>query len=268
MEYGGRLATTGARLPDHPEAVLPTAGRYPSPVISSRPPIRSRLPRRPYVRDGIVIGAATGIFGVAFGVLAGTTGLSVLQGLTLSMLVFTGASQFAAVGVVAAGGDPATALGSALLLGARNAFYGMTMAAHIHGSLAKRALAAQLTLDESTALAIGQGDPTDIEGAFWAGGVAVFVFWNLGTVVGALGGQAIGDPSALGLDAAFPAGFIALIMPALRHRAGQVAALSGLTIALVALPLTRPGLPIVLAAAGALIAYLVVGPPPPATTPS
>ncbi|MDA3038098.1 MAG: AzlC family ABC transporter permease [Actinomycetota bacterium] len=223
--------------------------------------------QRTYVRDALVIGAATGVFGVAFGVLATTTGFSVAQAGALSVLVFTGASQFAAVSVAGAGGDPITALGSALLLGARNAFYGMTMSAHVKGSLLKRAVAAQLTIDESAALAIGQRKPEDIEPAFWAAGLSVFVFWNLGTLAGALGGDAIGHPSALGLDAAFPAGFIALVMPALRTRAGRVAAVSGLAIAMVALPVTRPGLPIVLAAVGALVAHATVKTEPPAESP-
>ncbi len=214
--------------------------------------------QRTYARDALVIGAATGVFGVAFGVLATTTGLSVPQACAISVLVFTGASQFAAVSIAGAGGDPITALGSALLLGARNAFYGMTMSAHVKGSLLKRAVAAQITIDESAALAVGQRSPEDVEAAFWAGGLSVFVFWNLGTLAGALGGDAIGDPSALGLDAAFPAGFVALVMPALKTRAGRVAAGSGLAIAMVALPMTRPGLPIVLAALGAVVAYATV----------
>ncbi len=211
--------------------------------------------QRTYARDALVIGAATGVFGAAFGVLATTTGLSVAKACAISLLVFTGASQFLAVSIAGTGGDPATAIGSALLLGARNAFYGMTMSAHIRGPLAKRAVAAHLTLDESAALAVGQRRPEDVEPAFWAGGISVFLFWNLGTLIGAVGGDAIGDPAALGLDAAFPAGFVALLMPALKTRAGRVAAGSGLTIAMIALPFTRPGLPIVLAALGALGAY-------------
>lgn len=217
-----------------------------------------------YVRDGLIIGIATGVFGIAFGVLAATSGLSIAQACAMSLLVFTGASQFAAASVIGAGGSPLTAIGSALLLGARNGFYGMTMAPHIEGSIFKRAVAAHLTIDESTALAIGQNDPDDIEGGFWAAGIGVFVFWNLGTLLGVAGGNAIGDPAALGLDAAFPAGFIALMMPALRHRPGRAAAMAGAGIALVSIPLTRPGVPILLAALGAALALIVVGPPPPA----
>ena len=217
---------------------------------------------RSYVRDAIILGVAVGVFGAGFGVLAVTSGLTVAQTCAMSLLVFTGASQIAAVSVVGAGGSPATAIASALLLGARNAFYGMTMASHLGGSLLKRAVAAHLTIDESTAMAVGQPDGADTEGAFWASGLSVFVFWNAGTVLGAFGGSAIGDPNALGLDAAFPTGFIALMMPALRHRPGQTAALAGAAIAAIAVPFARPGVPIILAALGAVVALVVVGAPP------
>lgn len=215
-----------------------------------------------YRRDAIVIGAATGVFGVAFGVLAVASGLTVAQACVMSLLVFTGASQFAAVSVIGVGGDPATAIGSGLLLGARNALYGMTMARHLTGSWLRRAAVAQLTIDESTAIGTAQSDPDDIEPAFIAGGIAVFFFWNLGTLLGAAGGNAIGDPNDFGLDAAFPAGFIALTAPALRHRPGQIAAITGIVIALVSIPFTRPGIPILLAAGGAVLALVVAGPPP------
>jgi len=215
---------------------------------------------KPYVKDGIIVGVATGIFAIGFGVLAVSSDLSVAQTMVMSLLVFTGASQFAAVGVIASGGSPATAIGSALLLGARNGFYAITMSRYISGSVWKRGLAAQLTIDESTALGTSQDDPEDIANAFWVGGVSVFVCWNVGTLIGALGGQAIGDPNALGLDAAFPAGFISLTAGALRTRAGRIAAASGFTIALVAVPFTRAGVPILLAAGGAVVALALVRP--------
>lgn len=218
------------------------------------------VPKKPYVKDGLLVGFATGIFGIGFGVLAISSELSVAQTMVMSLVVFTGASQFAAVGVIAAGGSPATAVGSALLLAARNGFYSMTMSQHIKGPVWKRALAAHVTIDESTALGTAQEDPADIEGAFWAGGLSVFVFWNVGTLIGALGGQAIGDPNALGLDAAFPAGFISLAAASLRHQAGRIAAASGFAIAIVALPFTQAGVPILLAAGGAVIALALAGP--------
>lgn len=220
-----------------------------------------------YLRNAIVIGAATGVFGVAFGVLAATTGLTTAQTMAMSLLVFTGASQFAAVGVIGAGGGEPTAVGSALLLAARNGFYGIALAEHIRGALWRRAVGSQLVIDESTALSLAQDDAADKPGAFWAGGLSVFGFWNLGTLIGAVGGDAIGDPQALGLDAAFPAGFIALAAPAFGHRRGIVAAAAGAIIAVVSIPFVRPGLPILLAAAGAIIALAAPVPEPEAEPP-
>lgn len=209
---------------------------------------------RAFVRDAIVIGAATGVFGMAFGVLATTNGLSVVQTSAMSLLVFTGASQFAAVGVIGAGGGEPTALGSALLLAARNSFYGVALAETVRARLWKRVIGSQLIIDESTALSMAQQQRQDRAPAFWACGLSVFTFWNLGTLLGAVGGESIGDPEALGLDAAFPAGFIALAAPAFGHRRGIAAALIGAAIALATTPFVQPGLPIVLAAAGAVMA--------------
>lgn len=215
------------------------------------------MKRSAYLRDALVIGAATGVFGMAFGVLATTNELTIAQTMAMSLLVFTGASQFAAVGVVGSGGSEGAALGSALLLGARNGFYGIALASHLKARLWKRVAGAQLIIDESTALALAQKNPADRQGAFWAGGLSVFGFWNLGTLVGAIGGEAIGNPEALGLDAAFPAGFIALAAPAFGHRRGLVAAAAGALIALAATPFVAPGLPILLASAGAFVALAV-----------
>ncbi len=207
----------------------------------------------PYVRDGIVLGAAVGVFGVAFGVLAVASGLTVGQASAMSVLVFTGASQFAAVSVIGSGGGVATAVGSALLLSARNGVYGLALAKRLPERGVRRFAAAQLVIDESTAMAVAQRDPADQRGAFWATGLAVFVFWNIGTLIGALGGNAIGDPKTLGLDAAFPAAFIALMIPALHERPKLAAALIGAAIAVVAVPTTKAGLPILLAALAAPI---------------
>lgn len=215
------------------------------------------MKRTAYLRDAIVIGAATGVFGMAFGVLATTNGLTVAKTMAMSLLVFTGASQFAAVGVVGAGGSEGAALGSALLLGARNSFYGVALAGHLQAKLWKRIIGSQLIIDESTALALAQKDQPDRQAAFWACGLSVFGFWNLGTLLGAIGGEAIGDPEALGLDAAFPAGFIALAVPAFGHRRGLLAAAAGATIALVTTPFVAPGLPILLASLGAVIALAI-----------
>lgn len=214
----------------------------------------ARPPRPRYVRDGIVLGAAVGLFGVTFGVLATTAGLSVAQACAMSLLVFTGASQFAAVGVVGAGGSPASALASALLLASRNGIYGLALHRQLRGRLLRRLGAAHLVIDESTAMALGQTDPVDGERAFWVAGLSVFVFWNLGTLAGAMGGTALGDPETWGLDAAFPAGFIVLAAPHVRSVDGRVAAIAGAVIALVAVPLLPAGAPIVVASLGAGVA--------------
>jgi branched chain amino acid efflux pump len=214
-------------------------------------------------RDAWVLGAAVGVFGASFGVLATTSGLTTAQACTLSLLVFTGASQFAAVGVLAAGGSLGSAFGSALLLAARNAAYGVALAPTLaRHRLGRRLVAAHMVLDESTAMATAQGDGPLREAAFWATGIAVFVCWNVGTLVGAVAGDAIGDPQALGLDAAFPAGFVALAVPHLRGRQGRVAAVCGAAIALALIPLAPPGVPIVAAALGVVPAVLFARPEP------
>ena len=209
--------------------------------------------RRSPVAASIVLGAATGVFGASFGVLAVASGLSVAKTCALSLLVFTGASQFAAVGVIGSGGTPLAALGSALLLAARNSAYGVVLAPVVRGPWWQRLVAAHLVLDESTAMAMAQADPRDRVRAFWATGVAVFVCWNIGTLAGALGGGVIGDPSTLGLDAAFPAGFVVLIAPHLRRLDGRVAAALGAGIALVLVPLAPPGVPVIAAGLAALV---------------
>jgi len=223
-------------------------------------------------RDALVLGVAVGVFGMSFGVLATTAGLSVAQACVMSLLVFTGASQFAVVGILASGGSLASAFSSALLLAARNAAYGVALAptfarrgsseaSHSSGrpgrGLGRRLLAAQLVIDETTAMATAQSERAAREQAFWITGIAVFVCWNVSTAVGAVAGDAIGDPQAFGLDAAFPAGYAALAVPHLASRAGRVAAASGVIIALVLVPIAPAGVPIVAAAAGVLPALFV-----------
>jgi 4-azaleucine resistance transporter AzlC len=202
---------------------------------------------------GVLLGLAVGVFGVSFGLIAVTAGLTPLQACAMSLLVFTGASQFAAVGVVGAGGSPVAAIASALFLGARNAAYGLTMAPILKGRLPVRLLAAQLVIDESTALAMAQEDDRERQRGFWAAGISIYVFWNIGTAVGAFGGQLIGRPETWGLDAAFPAAFVALLIPHLRKVGGKQAALLGAVIALVLTPVLPPGIPILCAALASLV---------------
>jgi 4-azaleucine resistance transporter AzlC len=210
-----------------------------------------------YRRDAIVLGVAVGVFGASFGVLAGATGLGVAKTCAMSLLVFTGGSQFAAVGVIQSGGSAGTALGSALLLAARHTAYGVTLSPFLRAvPFRRRLLGAHLVLDESTAMATAQTNAEDAAGAFWITGVAVFVCWNLGTLLGAVAGSSIGDPSTFGLDAAFPAGFIALVAPHLRRRPGQIAACMGALVALILTPVTQPGVPVIVAAIAVLPAAL------------
>jgi 4-azaleucine resistance transporter AzlC len=207
---------------------------------------------RPVVVASLTIGVAAGVFAIAFGVGAVSAGGTVLQTCVMSLLVFTGASQFSAVSVVDSGGSTASALGSAMLLAARNGVYGLTMARHIDGSLGRRLVAAQLTIDESTAMATAQDDPDARRAAFWITGCAIFVCWNLGTLIGALAGEAI-DPQTYGLDAAFPAGFVAMLAPHLRTRTGRAVGLVGALICVALVPFVPIGVPILCAATAVLI---------------
>jgi 4-azaleucine resistance transporter AzlC len=205
------------------------------------------------VAASIVLGLAVGVFGISFGVLAVASGLSVSKALAMSLLVFTGASQFAAVGVVDSGGSTAAALGSALLLAARNGAYGLALSRTLTGRLPTRLLAAHLVIDESTAMSTAQPDPASRRKGFWVAGLSVFVFWNLGTLIGALGGDAIGDPERYGLDAAFPAGFVALVAPHLKSIDGRLAALIGTVVALLLVPVAPAGVPVLAASAAVLV---------------
>jgi predicted branched-subunit amino acid permease len=204
---------------------------------------------RPIVRDALGIGVATGAYGLSFGALAVAAGLSLPQACALSLLMFTGASQFAFVGLI--GGGAAAAVATALLLGARNALYGLRLAPYLR----PRPPAAQLVIDESAAMAV-RDTPADTRLGFWSTGAAVFVFWNLATLLGALAGQLLSDPRALGLDAAAPAAFLALLAPRLREREPQMIAALAAVAALISVPLVPAGTPVLVAAAVAMLAAL------------
>ena len=209
-----------------------------------------RMP--PHRRDGFVVAAACFLIGVTFGVFADSTGLSLGQALALSLLTFTGASQFAAVSVVAAGGTTVAAVGGALLIGARNALYGPVVAPLLRGGRVRRALAAHFVIAETPAVASAQVGTDRSREAFWFTGLWLFAFWNVGTVLGVVVGGAFEDPGVLGLDAAFPAAFVAMLAPHLRTRPGQVAAIGGGASALGAVPTTAAGVPMLLAALAVL----------------
>ena len=203
------------------------------------------------------IGIAVGVYGVSFGVLAVAAGLSPLQAAVMSMLVFTGASQFAAVGVLAAGGGALAAAGPAVMLALRNAAYGISLAPILAGRLRRRALSAQLVIDETTAVARAQADPDTARRAFLLTGVSVWVCWNAGTLAGALLGGVVGDPRSLGLDAMFPAAFLALLAPQLRRPGAPAAAVAGVVIAAAVLPFAPAGVPVIAALAGVVPGILL-----------
>ncbi|HYU04508.1 MAG TPA: AzlC family ABC transporter permease [Jatrophihabitantaceae bacterium] len=208
---------------------------------------------RAVVRDSLGVGLAAGSFGVAFGVASAAAGLSTLQTMLLSLLAFTGGTQFAVISVVSSGGTLAAALGSGLLLGARNTLYAMRLAPLMRPRGVRRLVVAQGTIDETTAMAVARRDPSLGRLAFWTTFAGCFVVWNTATAIGAVGARALGDPARFGLDAVIPAAFLALLAP--RLRAGAVerrTAVGAGVIALALIPFTPPGIP-VLAACGALL---------------
>ncbi len=210
--------------------------------------------RRKIDRDAISIGLATGTYGVSFGAIATASGFSVWQTQTLSLLLFSGASQFAFVSVVAAGGSVAAAIATSSLLGIRNGLYSMRIAQLIRPSFWQRFWFAQLTIDESTAMANRFDENKNTASrAFLATGISVFVCWNIATLVGALLAQSITDPTVFGLDAAIGAGFLALVAPRLVDAKTKVTALAAVIIALTLTPLLPAGVPILLAATSAII---------------
>jgi predicted branched-subunit amino acid permease len=210
---------------------------------------RSADAHRAIVRDALGIGIASGAYALSFGALATVAGLSLLQTIALSTLMFTGASQFALVGVLGAGGSVWAGAATAALLGTRNALYGVRLSSLLGGRGLKSALAAHFVLDESTAMAIARDSEADSRYAFWATGIAVFTLWNLGTLIGAIATHALSNPKVLGLDAAPPAAFLALLAPRLRAREPMAIALLAAVVAIVFLPFVPAGIPLLIVAA-------------------
>ena len=209
------------------------------------------------VRNSLGVGVAVGAYGFAFGAASVAAGLSVLQSCLLSLLAFTGGTQFAVVGVVAGGGGLAAALTSGLLLGARNTLYAMRLTRLLQVRGLRRMLAALGTIDESTAMAVAQPEPRLSRVAFWWTFGSVFICWNLTTLVGAVIGTVV-DPATIGLDAVIPAAFLALLAP--RLRAGRIERRVGVAAALIAgvlIPFTPPGVPVLAACAALLLAVRV-----------
>ena len=196
-------------------------------------------------RTALSVAFTVGLYGAAFGAAGVTAGFSILQTCLLSILLFSGASQFAVVGIMGAGGSAVSAIATATLLGFRNTLYGLQMAPILKVKGLKRILAAQITIDESTAVATLQENDADRRRGFYVTGVGVYVFWNLFTFLGALGASAIGDPSVWGLDAAVPAAFCGLIWPRLKNKTHFVVSAVAIGWALLLTPITPAGIPII-----------------------
>lgn len=215
------------------------------------------MPERALIkRSAAGIGVYAGVFGVAFGAVSASAGLSVLQAAALSAVMFTGASQFALVGILAVAGSPLAALAAALLLGTRNSFYGVPVAGILRPHGLGRFLIAQFVIDETTAMAVAQRDRAAGRYAFWTTGVALCALWNLGTLTGALIGSSI-DTKALGLDAAAPAIFLALLWPQLSQERGRAVGIGAVIVTLSLITLVPAGIPIIAAAAVAIVAGLL-----------
>jgi predicted branched-subunit amino acid permease len=196
-------------------------------------------------RTALSVAFTVGLYGAAFGAAGVTASFSILQTCLLSILLFSGASQFAVVGIMGAGGSAVSAIATATLLGFRNALYGLQMAPILKVKGLKRILAAQITIDESTAVATLQENDADRRRGFYVTGIGVFVFWNLFTFLGALGASAIGDPAVWGLDAAVPAAFCGLIWPRLKNKTHFIVSAVAIAWALLLTPITAAGIPII-----------------------
>ncbi|MFH8469842.1 AzlC family ABC transporter permease [Streptomyces sp. NPDC017991] len=219
----------------------------------------SGKPDAAVVRDALGVGVAVGLSGFAFGVTSAGSGLTVLQTCALSLLVFTGASQFALVGALAGGGNPFAAAAGAFFLGVRNAFYGLRLSQLLALPRAVRPFAAQWVIDETTAVALAQPTRRSVRIGFTVTGLSLYVLWNLTTLLGALGAEAIGDTDAWGLDAAGPAVFLALLAPMVRTTLERVVAGLAVVLGLGLLPVLPAGVPVLVAALAAPVALWADG---------
>lgn len=218
--------------------------------------------RRAIRRDAIGLGIGTGAYALSFGALSVSAGLSIWQTQALSLLMFTGASQFALIAIVGAGGGAIVAVATAALIGSRNAFYSVHMASVLRPHGWRRLGAAQLTIDESTGMAVGHDETNEgARLAFWSTGVAIFICWNVGTLIGAIAAGLLDDPAVLGLDAAGPAAFLALIWPRLTSWSMRAVFAVSLVCAVACTPLLPPGIPVLIAGATGVITGLLLALP-------
>jgi predicted branched-subunit amino acid permease len=201
------------------------------------------------IRDALGIAIASGAYALSFGAIATASGLSLLQTMSLSLLMFTGASQFALVGIVGTGGSVWAGAATAALLGSRNALYGVRLSPLLKVTGLRRFAAAHFVIDETTAMTIARDIESDGRFAFWATGLMLFALWNTGTFIGALATHALPDPRVLGLDAAPPAAFLALLAPRLRAREPLAIAIAAGLVALIVLPFVPAGASLLIVAA-------------------
>jgi 4-azaleucine resistance transporter AzlC len=206
------------------------------------------------VRDALALAAAICMVGVSFGALAVTAGVTPLLTVAMSVLVFAGGAQFLAVAVVAAGGGLVTAVAGGLLLNLRHVPFGLAMAGTVGESWAARLLGAHIMIDENVAFSRARGSGRRARIAYWLCGGLLFVFWNLGTVVGIVAGAAVPDPDTFGVDAAFPAALLTLLLPSLRRPDARRVGLAAAALALLAAPFLPAGLPVIVGLLGLLAA--------------
>jgi predicted branched-subunit amino acid permease len=201
------------------------------------------------IRDALSIAVASGAYALSFGAISTTSGLSLLQTMALSLLMFTGASQFAMVGIIGSGGSVWAGAATAALLGTRNALYGVRLSTLLRVTGFRRLAAAHFVIDETTAMAIARDAESESRFAFWITGLLLFAFWNLGTFIGALATSALPDPKVFGLDAAPPAAYLALLAPRLRAREPLAIAIAAGLVALICVPFVPAGIPLLIVAA-------------------
>jgi predicted branched-subunit amino acid permease len=221
--------------------------------VATRKAVERRIRNR-----ALTIGVSVTPFGLSFGAVSVEAHLNLLQVCLLSLVLFSGASQFALVSLIGAGGSYFSAVGTALLLGVRNGLYGARINALLRPSGWRRLVMAQVTIDESTAMAVSEAPSGHSARAFWSTALSVYVLWNVSTVIGALVGNALGSPATTGLDVAGPAAFIALLAPRLSTVRMRLVALGSGAIALITVPVVPVGAPILiggLTAVGLLLVF-------------
>jgi len=207
---------------------------------------------RDLARDIALVCVADAIVGVSFGAITVSSGLPVWLPMLLSLVVFAGAAQFMFVGIIASGGNPVAAVIAGLLVNARHVPFGFAVGDVLGSSWTRRIVGSHLMIDETVAFTLAQRDAEQRRAAYWACGIGLFVCWNVGVLVGALGGTAVSDTDAFGLDAAFPAVLLALVLPSLGDARTRRAAFAGVVIALATAPFLQAGLPVLLALIGVL----------------